>query len=90
MYVEGGTLLQPQHVYAMKLEISLHCLEMYEHLLKFHVRRKYQIIVLVNIKNVKFIIKFLSSRVVYLVHTVKLGYNELGYNEHSVITNKIN
>ncbi len=24
------------------------------------------------------------------VHTVKLGYNELGYNEHSVITNKNN
>ncbi len=22
-------------------------------------------------------------------HTVKLGYNELGYNEHPVITNKI-
>ena len=24
------------------------------------------------------------------INTVKLGYNELGYNEHPVITNKIN
>jgi len=24
-----------------------------------------------------------------ILNTVKLGYNELGYNEHSVITNKI-
>ncbi len=26
--------------------------------------------------------------IVNYTHTVKLGYNELGYNEHSVITNK--
>jgi len=25
----------------------------------------------------------------YDLNTVKLGYNELGYNEHSVITNKL-
>ena len=24
------------------------------------------------------------------VYTVKLGYNELGYNEHPVITNELN
>jgi len=24
----------------------------------------------------------------FKVYTVKLGYNELGYNEHSVITNQ--
>ncbi len=26
---------------------------------------------------------------IYQQSTVKLGYNELGYNEHSVITNKM-
>ncbi len=26
----------------------------------------------------------------FIVSTVKLGYNELGYNKHSVITNKKN
>jgi len=25
-----------------------------------------------------------------IINTVKLGYNELGYNEHPVITNKLN
>jgi len=34
--------------------------------------------------NLLSIIHFLKSE-----NTVKLGYNELGYNEHSVITNKI-
>jgi len=29
-----------------------------------------------------------SSSLIIFVSTVKLGYNELGYSEHSVITNK--
>jgi hypothetical protein len=34
-------------------------------------------------------IKNTTTKVNKLGTTVKLGYNELGYNEHSVITNKI-
>ncbi len=28
------------------------------------------------------------NNLLIILYTVKLGYNELGYNEHSVITNK--
>ena len=28
------------------------------------------------------------NHIIYILYTVKLGYNELGYNEHSVITDK--
>ncbi len=37
---------------------------------------------------IKKITDLLLSSILQL-YTVKLGYNELGYNEHSVITNKL-
>ncbi len=34
--------------------------------------------------------RFFFLNILYIVYTVKLGYNELGYNEHPDITNKLN
>ncbi len=39
-------------------------------------------------KNIKNVGQLKTTLVKFNCHTVKLGYNELGYNEHSVITNK--